>query len=223
MLLVFRFEPFILRLYCCSTLQAITLSISLKLFNGLDYFVSGLRPIRAYESFSEVLWHLPPQLVVEVVFFYRCQEWVFKAFQMSVEVNYQPSLQIPFGFLVAVISLRYACFFWPEYIVHGVNECLPCDVFQLFGIALQHPVLVGLGIWLQHSAYVVYAFLVRIEHVWECLVIILQWLDLLPKLLCVLPSVLKCVFIESWPISAGLGRGKAWRSHLVDNSVVLFL
>ena len=74
MLLVFGCEPFVLGLYCGGTLRAITLSISLKLLNGLDYFVSGLRPIRVYESFSKVLQHLLPQLVVEVVFFYRRQE-----------------------------------------------------------------------------------------------------------------------------------------------------
>ena len=74
MLLVFEFEPFVLGLYCGGALRAITLPISLELFDGLNYFVSSLRPIRAYESFSEVLRHLPPQLVVEVVFFYRRQE-----------------------------------------------------------------------------------------------------------------------------------------------------
>ena len=73
-LLVFGFEPFILRLYHGGALRAVTLSIGLELFDGLDYFVSSLRPIRAYESFSEVLWHLPPQLIVELVFFHRHQE-----------------------------------------------------------------------------------------------------------------------------------------------------
>ena len=74
MLLVFGFEPFILRLYCGGALRAVTLPIGLELFDGLDYFVSGLRPIRAYELFSEVLRHLPLQLVVEVVFFHQRQE-----------------------------------------------------------------------------------------------------------------------------------------------------
>ena len=54
-LLVFGFEPFILGLYRGGALRAVTLSISLELFDGLDYFVSSLRPIRAYESFLEVL------------------------------------------------------------------------------------------------------------------------------------------------------------------------
>ena len=165
MLLVFGFELFILGLYCSGALWAITLSVGLELFNGLDYFVSGLRPVCVYESFSEALWHLPPQLVIEVVFFHRYQEWVFEALQVSVEVDYRLSLRVPFSFLVAVISLHYACFFWPECIVYGIDEYLPCDVFQLFGIALRHPVLVELGIWLQRSACVVYAFLVRIKHI----------------------------------------------------------
>ena len=39
------------------------------------------------------------------------------------------ALRIPFGLLVAVISLRHACFFRPKCIVHGIDECLPCDVF----------------------------------------------------------------------------------------------
>jgi hypothetical protein len=73
-LLVFGFEPFILGLYCGGTLRVITLSIGLELFNNLDYFISGLQPIRAYESFLEVLQHLPLQLVVVVVFFHRHQE-----------------------------------------------------------------------------------------------------------------------------------------------------
>ena len=73
-LLVFGFEPFVLGLYCGSALRAVALSIGLELFDGLDYFVSSLRPIRAYEAFSEVLRHLPPQLVVKVVFFHRRQE-----------------------------------------------------------------------------------------------------------------------------------------------------
>ena len=74
MLLVFGFEPFILRLYCGGALRAITLPISLELFDGLDYFVSSLWPIRAYELFSKVLRHLPPQLIIEVVFFHQRQE-----------------------------------------------------------------------------------------------------------------------------------------------------
>src|SRR5580692_4938922 len=72
--LVFGFEPFVLGLYCGGALRAITLPIGLELFAGLDYFVSSLRPVRAYESFSKVLQHLPPQLIVEVVFFHRRQE-----------------------------------------------------------------------------------------------------------------------------------------------------
>jgi hypothetical protein len=71
MLLVFGFEPFVLGLYCGGALRAVTLPVGLKLFDGLDYFVSSLRPACAYESFSEVLRHLPPQLVVEVVFLHR--------------------------------------------------------------------------------------------------------------------------------------------------------
>ena len=74
MLLVFGFEPFVLGLYCGGALRAVMLPIGLELFDGLDYFVSSLRPIRAYESFSEVLRHLPPQLIVEVVFFHWRQE-----------------------------------------------------------------------------------------------------------------------------------------------------
>ena len=70
---------------------------------------------------------------------------------------------------------------------------------------LRHPVLVGLGVWLQYSACVVYAFLVQIKYVWECLMIILQRSDPLPKLLRVSPSVLECMLIELWPVSAGLG------------------
>jgi hypothetical protein len=73
-LLIFGFEPFILGLYCGGALRAITLPIGLELFDGLDYFVSSLQPIRAYESFSEVLRHLPPQLIVEIVFFHQRQE-----------------------------------------------------------------------------------------------------------------------------------------------------
>ena len=42
MLLVFGFEPFVLRLYCGSALRAITLPVSLELFNCLDYFISSL-------------------------------------------------------------------------------------------------------------------------------------------------------------------------------------
>src|SRR5580692_3340513 len=110
-LFVFEFEPFILGLYCSGALRAVTLSIGLELFDGFDYFVSSLRPICAYKPFSEVLWHLPPQLVVEVVLFHWRQERVFEALQVSVEVDYRPSLRIPFGLLVAIISLRYACFF----------------------------------------------------------------------------------------------------------------
>ena len=73
-LLVFGFEPFILGLYCGSALRAIMLPIGLELFDGLDYFVFSLWPVRVYESFSKVLRHLPPQLVIEVVFFHRRQE-----------------------------------------------------------------------------------------------------------------------------------------------------
>ena len=74
MLLFFGFELFILGLYHGGALQAIMLSISLELFDDLDYFVSGLRPVCTYESFSEVLRHLPLQLVVEVVLFHWHQE-----------------------------------------------------------------------------------------------------------------------------------------------------
>ena len=73
-LLVFGFEPFILGLYRGSALRAITLSISLELFDSLDYFISSFQPVCTYELFSEILWHLPPQLVVEVILFYWCQE-----------------------------------------------------------------------------------------------------------------------------------------------------
>ena len=37
MLLIFRFEPFILGLYFGSALQAVTFSISLELFDTIDY------------------------------------------------------------------------------------------------------------------------------------------------------------------------------------------
>jgi hypothetical protein len=90
-LFVFEFELFILRLYHGSTLQTIALSVILKLFNGLDYFVSSLQPVCVYKSLLEVLWYLPPQLVVEVILFHQCQEQVFEALQVSIEVNYQPS------------------------------------------------------------------------------------------------------------------------------------
>jgi hypothetical protein len=66
-------------------------------------------------------------------------------------------------------------------------------------------VLIGLSIQFQHSVYVVYVFLVGIEYVWEYLVVILQQSDPLPELLCILPSVLECMFIELWPIFARLG------------------
>ena len=110
-LLVVGFEPLILGLYGGVALGAVTLSVCLELFDGLDYFFFGLQPVRIYKPLSEVLWHLPPQLVVEVILFHRCQERVLKALQVSVKVDYRPSLRIPFGFLVAVIGLRYACFF----------------------------------------------------------------------------------------------------------------
>jgi hypothetical protein len=42
MLFVFGFEPFVLGLYCGGALRAITLPVSLELFDGLDYFVSSL-------------------------------------------------------------------------------------------------------------------------------------------------------------------------------------
>ena len=73
-LLVFRFELFVLGLYCGGALRAIMFSVSLELFKSLDYFISGLQPVRAYELFLEVLWYLPPQLVVEIVFFHWWQE-----------------------------------------------------------------------------------------------------------------------------------------------------
>ena len=71
-LFVVGFESLVFGLYGGVALGAVALSVCLKLFDGLDYLVSGLRPVRAYESLSEVLWHLPPQLVVEVVLFHRC-------------------------------------------------------------------------------------------------------------------------------------------------------
>ena len=73
-LFIFGFEPFVLGLYRSGAIGVITLSIGLALFNGLDYFVSSLWPIYAYEPFSEVLQHLLPQLIVEVVFFHWHQE-----------------------------------------------------------------------------------------------------------------------------------------------------
>jgi hypothetical protein len=87
-LLVVEFKPLILGLYGGVALGAVTLLVCLELFDGLDYFFSGLRPVCTYESFSEVLWHLPSQLVVEVILFHRCQERVLKALQVSVKVNY---------------------------------------------------------------------------------------------------------------------------------------
>ena len=62
MLFVFGLEPFILELYRGGALRAVALSIGLELFDGLDYFVSSLRPIRAYETFSKVLRYLPPHV-----------------------------------------------------------------------------------------------------------------------------------------------------------------
>jgi hypothetical protein len=53
--------------------------------------------------------------------------------------------------------------------------------------------------------------------------IVLQQSDLLPELLRVLLSILECMFVESWPAAAGLGRCGARRSHLVGDGVVLFL
>jgi hypothetical protein len=127
--LISRFEPFVLRLYCSSAFQAVILSISLELFDSLDYFVSSLQSICTYEPFLEILWHLPPQLVVEIIFFYWCQERVLEALQVPVEVDYQLSLQILFGLLVAVISLCYVCFSRSESVIYNINEYLSCDVF----------------------------------------------------------------------------------------------
>jgi hypothetical protein len=53
--------------------------------------------------------------------------------------------------------------------------------------------------------------------------IVLQGSDPLPKLLRVLPSILECMFVESWPAAAGLGRCGARRSRSVGDGIMLFL
>ena len=73
MLFVFGFEPFILRLYR-GVLFERSRFLSVSSCSMALTISSLVFPIRAYETFSKVLRHLPPQLIVEVVFFHRRQE-----------------------------------------------------------------------------------------------------------------------------------------------------